>query len=163
MHASWRASLFFVPIVAVCWLALSMDLGLAWTLKLIRIGHNRRWVTQALGQSDVRQARYKSFVERTACPPVRRGVYWALNSNTTVGYEGRSMLNFCKRISGWNQNRARGISTFCAFAIVAAGASITRGQIATSLVNEGDPVDSNGFPGDNIGTNNNVAVNSICG
>ncbi|GJM24877.1 MAG: hypothetical protein DHS20C16_12920 [Phycisphaerae bacterium] len=47
-----------------------------------------------------------------------------------------------------------------AFAI---GSNIANGQIATSLVNEGDEVDSNGFPGDNIGTINNVAVNSIGG
>jgi len=38
-----------------------------------------------------------------------------------------------------------------------------RGQIATSLVNEGDFVDSNAFPGDVIGVINTVAVNSIGG
>ena len=73
------------------------------------------------------------------------------------------MLNFFKRNSDSNQNRGRGFFGICAVLVFAMGANVAVGQVASSLVNEGDEVDSNGFPGDLVGTINNVAVNSIGG
>ncbi len=73
------------------------------------------------------------------------------------------MLNLFKNNSETIHNRVGGLSKLCAVAAVTISASVSFGQIATSLVNEGDEVDSNGFPGDNIGTINNVAVNNIGG
>ncbi len=73
------------------------------------------------------------------------------------------MLNFFKWNSESNQNRVCRIFKLCAITAVAISANVAMGQIASSLVNEGDDVDSNGFPGDTIGTINNVAVNSIGG